>query len=149
MGEYKGYLVQPKDIHRIWEHIEPLIQDGINSIKENQKLHYLTTADFRKWFHEALVQLFIITKNKQLKLIACTEIADHGGRFKIMHCMLISGKELDKCYEELQRVTEEFANREECMRMVMHARKGMFKYLSKLDWIEIHDKHRITMMKDL
>jgi len=149
MGEYKGYLVQPKDVHRIWEHVEPLIQEAINSIKENEKLHYLTTADFRKWFHEAIAQLFIITKDKQLKLIACTEIADHGGRFKIMHCMLISGKELNLCYEELQRVTEAFARKEECMRMVMHTRKGMAKYLSLLDWIEIHDKHRVTMMKDL
>tara|TARA_R100001143_G_scaffold17377_1_gene19301 strand:+ start:200 stop:673 length:474 start_codon:yes stop_codon:yes gene_type:complete len=149
MGEYKGYLVQPKDVHRIWDNVEPLIQLALDSIDENEKAHYLITSDFRAWFHEALTQLFIITKDKQLKLIAITEIGDHGGRHKLLHCMLIGGEGLSECYEELQRITEEFALREGCVRMVIHARKGMQKYLENLQWEEVKTKHKIIMMKNI
>ena len=38
MGEYKGYLVQPKDIHRIWGHIEPLIQDSNQQYKRKREV---------------------------------------------------------------------------------------------------------------
>jgi hypothetical protein len=149
MGEYKGYLVQPKDIHRIWDNVEPLIQLALDSIDENEKAHYLITSDFRAWFHEALAQLFIITKDKQLKLVAITEIGDHGGRHKLLHCMLIGGTGLFECYDELQRVTEEFALREGCVRMVIHARKGMQKYLERMMWEEVKTKHKIIMMKNI
>jgi len=149
MGEYKGYLVQPKDIHRIWDAVEPLIQLSLDSMDENEKEHYLTTDDFRVWLHSAISQLFILTKNKELKLVAVTEIGHHGNRHKILHCMLIGGTDLFKCYEELQRVTEEFGVREGCVRMVIHARLGMKKYLERMDWGEVKTKHKIIMMKDI
>ena len=150
MGEYKGYLVLPKDIHRIWGHIEPLIQKGLDTISENNKLHYLTTDDYRAWFHDTMAQLFIVVdENTKIRLIGISEIGHHANRTKVLHCILIAGDNFKDCYQVLQDTAEEVARREECVRMVLTGRKGMQPALETMGWQEIKTKHKIVMMKDL
>lgn len=150
MGEYRGFLVLPKDIHRIWDHVEPLIQDGLDTISENDKLSYLTTDDYRAWFHDTMAQLFIVVdKDTKIRLIGISEIGYHAERTRVLHCILIAGDNFKDCHQELQNVAEAFAKREGCVRMVLTGRKGMRPALETMGWQEIKTKHRIIMMKDL
>lgn len=146
MGEYKCLLIQPKDIHRIWRGVEPLIQRSLDTIQQSRGVKYLIPEDYKGWMEANLAQLFIVIKDKEIKVVTITQICPYP-RFDVLEYLLLGGKELKNCYEILAARVEEFARIENCSHMRVSGRKGLKKLLK--NWEEIKDKHSINLMKIL
>ena len=67
MGEYKCFLVQPVDVHRIWNGIEPIIQASLDTTQQKQGIKYFTSEDYKKIIEDNVVQLFVTVKDKEIK----------------------------------------------------------------------------------
>ena len=150
MGEYKVYLVQPKDIYKIWNGIEPIIQKSLNTMQhsQDQGVKYLIPEDYQILMENNLVQLFMTVKDEEIKIIAITQIQPYP-RFHVLRWMLCGGKELKYCYNILADKIEEFARMKECTYMMISGRKGLKRSLEAMGWGEVKDTHQINLMKEL
>ena len=150
MGEYRCFLVKPQDVHKIWNGIEPIIQKSLNTMQygQGQGIKYLIPEDYQILMENDLVQPFITVKDKEIKIIAITQIQPYP-RFHVLRWMLCGGKELKYCYNILADKIEEFARIKECTYMMISGRKGLKCSLEAMGWGEMKDTHQINLMKEL
>ena len=146
MEDYKILFLKSEDIDRVWNGIKPLIEDGLSTIDGNDVRKHLTTDDYYEWAKKDLIQIFIVVKEKKIKLMTITQLLPYP-RFKVLEYIMVSGVELKEFSDRLAQTVEDFAKAEKCERMIVTARKGIKKYLK--DWEELKDRHKITLMKEL
>ena len=148
MDDYKILQLKSEDIDRVWPGVEPLIQKGLDTmtIGGHSIQKHLNTNDYYEWARKDLLQIFIVVKDKQIKLMTITQLLPYP-RFKVLEYLMCSGEGLKNFSDHLAKVVEDFANAEKCKRMIVTAPKGFMKYLK--DWEELKDRHRVTIMKEL
>ena len=148
MGEYKCFLVQPEDVYKIWNGVEPIIQTSLNTTQQEQGIKYITSEDYKKIIEDNVVQLFVTVKDKEIKIIAITQIQFYP-RFHVLRWMQCGGKELKYCHKVLSDKIEEFARMKECKYMLITGRKGLKHSLEAMGWGEMKAIHQINMIKEL
>lgn len=148
MNDYKILLLKSGDIDKVWRGIEPLIQDALDTMSVGGQTIYnhLNTDDYYDWAKKDLLQIFMVVRDKQIKLIVITQLLPHP-RFKVLEYLMCSGTELKNFSKQLAKTVEDFARAEKCQRMIVTAPRGFMRLLK--DWEELKDRHKVTIMKEL
>ena len=111
--------VPPKDLHIIWNEIEPLIKKALDDC--------YTTDDILKGLVFEKFQLFI-SWEKKVESAVITEVVQYPQK-KICRYFLAGGSNMDNWLEPIQQTIEQFAKYNNCDAVEVAGRKGWSKKL--------------------
>ena len=111
--------VPEKDIHIIWNEVEPLIKKALDDC--------YTTDDILKGLINNSFQLFI-SWNKKVESAVITEVAQYPQK-KICRYFLAGGNNMNNWLEPIQTEIEKFAKLNNCQAIEVAGRKGWARKL--------------------
>jgi hypothetical protein len=111
--------VPEKDLHIIWNEVEPLIKKALDDC--------YTTDDILQGLIKNSFQLFISWNNK-VESAVVTEVAQYPQK-KILRYFLAGGNNLNNWLESIQETIEKFAKHNNCNSIEVAGRKGWAKKL--------------------
>ena len=111
--------VPEKDLHFIWNEVEPLIKKALDDC--------YTTDDILKGLINNSFQLFISWNNK-VESAVVTEVAQYPQK-KICRYFLAGGSNMENWLEPIQEEIEKFAKHNQCQAIEVAGRKGWSKKL--------------------
>ena len=111
--------VPEKDLHIIWNEVEPLIKKALDDC--------YTTDDILQGLIKNSFQLFISWNNK-VESAVVTEVAQYP-RKKILRYFLAGGNNLNNWLEPIQETIEKFAKHNNCNSIEVAGRKGWARKL--------------------
>ena len=111
--------VPEKDLHIIWNEVEPLIKKALDDC--------YTSNDILKGLINNSFQLFISWNNK-VECAVVTEVAQYPQK-KICRYFLAGGNNMENWLEPIQQEIEKFAKHNNCDSVEVAGRKGWSKKL--------------------
>ena len=111
--------VPEKDLHIIWNEVEPLIKKALDDC--------YTTDDILQGLANNSFRLFISWNNK-VESAVVTEVAQYPQK-KILRYFLAGGNNLNNWLESIQETIEKFAKHNNCNSIEVAGRKGWAKKL--------------------
>ena len=111
--------VPEKDLHIIWNEVEPLIKKALDDC--------YTTDDILQGLANNSFQLFISWNNK-VESAVVTEVAQYPQK-KILRYFLAGGNNLNNWLESIQETIEKFAKHNNCNSIEVAGRKGWARKL--------------------
>jgi len=111
--------VPEKDLHIIWNEVEPLIKKALDDC--------YTTDDILQGLIKNSFQLFISWNNK-VESAVVTEVAQYPQK-KILRYFLAGGNNLNNWLEPIQETIEKFAKHNNCNSIEVAGRKGWARKL--------------------
>tara|TARA_R110000851_G_scaffold152505_1_gene294209 strand:- start:16 stop:405 length:390 start_codon:yes stop_codon:yes gene_type:complete len=111
--------VPEKDLHIIWNEVEPLIKKALDDC--------YTTDDILQGLANNSFQLFISWNNK-VESAVVTEVAQYPQK-KILRYFLAGGNNLNNWLEPIQETIEKFAKHNNCNSIEVAGRKGWARKL--------------------